>query len=284
MQPLKKDILNVPELPEVETVMRGLEKEMLGETLHHVSVYAPKLRWEIPISLKTLKDEKIIKFSRRSKYVLMELESAKVILIHLGMSGKILFSEVKSYIKQKHDHVLFYFGNGHVAVYNDARRFGMVDVLEKGDVQDSFYLKNLGPEPLGDCFTKDYFYNTLQKSRVAIKVAIMQQKVVVGVGNIYASESLYAAKIHPKTPAHNLTRAQADELHTCIIQVLKNAIAAGGSTLKDYVQADGALGYFQHSFKVYGRENEPCYHCKDEIKKIVLGQRSTFFCGKCQIQ
>ena len=247
-------------------------------------MHAPKLRWKIPVPLKMLKNEKVIKFSRRSKYVLMELESGKVILIHLGMSGKILFSEVKSYIKQKHDHVLFYFGNGQIAIYNDARRFGMVDILDKEGIQDSFYLKSLGPEPLSDCFTIDYFYEILQKSKVSIKVAIMQQRVVVGVGNIYASESLYAAKIHPTTPACNLTLAQVEELHACIIQVLKSAIAAGGSTLKDYVQADGALGYFQHSFKVYGRESEPCYHCNGEIKKVVLGQRSTFFCEKCQIQ
>ncbi len=273
----------MPELPEVETVMRGMEKEMLGKTLDRVAVHIPKLRWDVPAELKSIKNEKVKAFKRRSKYVLISLESGRIILIHLGMSGRILFENKKSHTKQKHDHIVFYFGNEQVAIYNDPRRFGMVDLVDEKALDDSHYMKTLGPEPLGDCFTKDYFYKTLQNSRLAIKTAVMQSKVVVGVGNIYASESLFAAGIDPRVPAGSLTRTQMDTLHTCIIETLKDAIEAGGSTLKDYVQADGSLGYFQHSFKVYGREGEPCKTCESPINKVVLNQRSTFYCPKCQI-
>lgn len=272
----------MPELPEVETVMRGMDKQMRGKVLHRVAVHAPKLRWELPQSLSKLRNLQITSFTRRSKYVLMSLENGQTVLFHLGMSGKILFDKEKSYKKQKHNHAVFYFGDGDVCVFDDPRRFGMVDLLKAEEVEKSFYMKNLGPEPLSNCFTSDYLYNTLQKTGVPIKAAIMHSKVVVGVGNIYASESLFRAGISPLLPAKHIKRESVARLHQAILTTLEEAIAAGGSTLRDYVQADGSLGYFQHAFKVYGRAGEPCYTCSTLIKKVVQAQRSTYYCEKCQ--
>ncbi|MBI1363842.1 MAG: bifunctional DNA-formamidopyrimidine glycosylase/DNA-(apurinic or apyrimidinic site) lyase [Proteobacteria bacterium] len=270
----------MPELPEVETVRRGLEKKILHATLRGVTLRRPDLRFPIPPALGNLQNTRLNALRRRAKYLLMDFDNGQTVLVHLGMSGRLVFADAAT-PPAKHDHVLFHF-DGEDVRFNDARRFGVADMYPTVQEHTVPALAALGPEPLTDAFDGKYLLTSLKGKKSAIKTAIMDNTVVVGVGNIYASESLFRAGILPARAAGKLTRAQTDKLAGCIKDVLTEAIAAGGSSLKDYVQTDGSLGYFAHRFRVYGRDGQLCTVCGTSIRKVIIGQRSTFFCPVCQ--
>jgi formamidopyrimidine-DNA glycosylase len=279
----------MPELPEVETVLRGLEKVLLNRTLLSVDMRRADLRFPLPTNMhKALVHQRITGMERRAKYMLIHFEHGQTLLIHLGMSGRMTIdNNVDDGIEQtaKHDHVIFKTDGGQRIRYNDARRFGMMDIVATAKTAQHKLLKNLGVEPLGDAFTAAALHTQLQNKKIAIKLAIMDQAVVVGVGNIYASEALYGAGINPMRGANTLNQNECKKLVAAIQNVLKRAIEKGGSTLRDYVQSDGELGYFQHEFAVYGRSGLPCKNCTCEggIQKITQGGRSTFFCAVTQV-
>lgn len=274
----------MPELPEVETVKSGLEKRFLNKTIAKVTHSDKKLRHPLPKNIVNILTGATIKsFYRRAKVLFIHLDNDYSLIFHLGMTGKIVF-DINTVAKHlhKHNHFDIYFNDDTYLIFNDIRRFGYVDLCKTDEIEKLDYIKNLAPEPLTDDFNVDYLYNKLKNKQTAIKVAIMDNPTVVGVGNIYACESLFKAGIDPKTPANKVSKAKLNVLVKEIKQTLEIAIAKGGSTLKDYVQADGSLGYFQHEFFVYGKHNEDCKVCGTKIDKITLGQRSTFFCPKCQ--
>lgn len=276
----------MPELPEVETVMRGMEAALCGGRIARVDVRRKDLRVPFPKDLaKKLEGRTMAQFSRRAKYVLVRLDDGQVLVIHLGMSGRIqLVGSKESFSPDKHDHLVVTMQDGRRFALNDARRFGVVLLLPEDKIESHASFQSLGPEPLGNGFDAAYLEKKLKGRKTAVKVAIMDQRIVVGVGNIYACEALYQAGIDPRRAAGAVTRAELDRLVPAIRDVLARAIAAGGSTLRDYKQADGELGYFQHEFKVYGREGEPCpargCGCKKTggVQRMVQGGRSTFFC------
>jgi formamidopyrimidine-DNA glycosylase len=271
----------MPELPEVETVKRSLEKQVLNRVIEKVYISDKRLREPYPKGLQNiLKGREITKIERRSKYLLIDV-GAEYLVVHLGMSGKILYQN-KNYKLQKHDHFILYFEDASLMVFNDARRFGVVDLVKKNKLNQHKLFKHLGIEPLTKDFDGKYLKEKLQNKNIAIKQAIMDAKNLVGVGNIYASESLFRTNINPKTSAKDISLKKLDDLSKNIQIVLKEAIKSGGSTLRDYVRSDGDIGYFQHSFKVYGRENQPCFYCSTSIKRIVQKGRSTFYCPNCQ--
>lgn len=295
----------MPELPEVETVMRGLSPHMTGAKLVKIEQNRENLRFPFPKDfVKRLTDVKVEYLSRRAKYVLVHLSSKDILMMHLGMSGKFTVNGDVSLgdnnVNPKHDHIVFHLSNGDVIRYNDPRRFGYMDLVEEGNLQNHKSFIDLGPEPLGNEFSevtlaekaviKDKNGKVKQAKKTPIKTFLLDQRVVAGLGNIYVLEALYKVKINPKQPVSILvTKAgkptkKATELTKAIRQVLQDAIKAGGSTLKDYAKADGSLGYFQHSFQVYGREGEACLAkgCKGTIERIVQSGRSSFFCPNCQ--
>ncbi|MEM7618209.1 MAG: bifunctional DNA-formamidopyrimidine glycosylase/DNA-(apurinic or apyrimidinic site) lyase [Pseudomonadota bacterium] len=280
----------MPELPEVETVMRGLEPHLQDHKITTIKTYRKDLRIPFPKDLKqTLESKKIISLKRRAKYILINLEGGVILSIHLGMSGRIqIIDKSQKYDRQKHDHFEMVLSNKTRIIYNDPRRFGMIFTLANDDVETHKAFKHLGPEPLGNGFSAEILKERLKSKTVSIKQALLDQTVVVGVGNIYACEALYMAGIHPKKPAGKISLKKLEELVRCIREVLSVAIEAGGSTLKDYRQASGELGYFQHQFKVYDREGEVCNQCASQgrqkacIKRIVQSGRSTFYCSKTQ--
>jgi len=273
----------MPELPEVETTRLGL-MPLVQQTVAQVIIRNGSLRWPIPQQLPELLQGKTLHaLSRRAKYILAHFDEG-VLLLHLGMSGRICLLE-KDEAPQKHDHFDIVFANGQVLRLRDPRRFGAV--LWAGKIpQEHMLLKVLGPEPLEQAFDADYLYRNTRTRSAAIKIAIMDSHLVVGVGNIYASESLFRARIHPQRSAKSLTKAECARLVTEIKNTLSDALAAGGSSLRDFFGADGNPGYFQQQYFVYGRANdksgEPCLVCGAPIKMIRQGQRSTFYCGKCQ--
>ena len=274
----------MPELPEVETVVRGMRQKLDGATLKKVTLRREGLRYPFPPSLGKLKSTKVEHIERRAKFAIMHLGNGLSVLFHLGMSGRILFPESNENLS-KHDHLSLYFEKDGLPIelrMNDPRRFGVVDVCPTAVLETSKHLMTQGPEPFGDEFTADYLYKTLKKRSLPIKQAIMTNKVVVGVGNIYANEALFLSGVDPRRKASALTKKQVTELHSNIVKVLKAAIKAGGTSLKDYVQTDGTLGYFQHNFKVYGRAGKACPTCKAGIQKIVQGGRASYFCPQCQ--
>ncbi len=295
----------MPELPEVETVMRGLSPHMTGAKLVKIEQNRENLRFPFPKDfVKRLTDVKVEYLSRRAKYVLVHLSSKDILMMHLGMSGKFTVNGDVSLgdnnVNPKHDHIVFHLSNGDVIRYNDPRRFGYMDLVEEGNLQNHKSFIDLGPEPLGNEFSevtlaekaviKDKNGKVKQAKKTPIKTFLLDQRVVAGLGNIYVLEALYKVKINPKQPVSILvTKAgkptkKATELTKAIRQVLQDAIKAGGSTLKDYAKADGSLGYFQHSFQVYGREGEACLAkgCKGTIERIFQSGRSSFFCPHCQ--
>jgi formamidopyrimidine-DNA glycosylase len=273
----------MPELPEVETVKNGLAKQIYGKTIKDVFVGSKKLRVPFPPKLsETLVDNKIIGLARRSKYILVELSNKKTLVIHLGMSGRILYKEGPYKKPEKHDHFILKFTDGSQIIFNDPRRFGLVTLIENKELNSHPLFKDLGAEPLEKGFDGKYLKKVFNKKSQPVKQALMDSHNLVGVGNIYASEALFRTKINPVTPAGKISPAKLKELSENIKIVLKAAIRSGGSTLRDYVRSDGDVGYFQHSFKVYGREKEPCVSCGSYIKRIVQQGRSTFFCPKCQ--
>lgn len=273
----------MPELPEVETVCRGLAPALTGHKITSVTVNRRKLRIPVPRDFeKTLTGSRIVKIRRRAKYIIMELDNGTSALWHLGMSGSMIISATMP-VPAKHDHVIFQAG-GKTITFNDPRRFGLVTADQTKNLADNKLLRHLGPEPLESGFNAKYLHEKLSTKKIAVKLAIMDQRLVVGVGNIYASEALFAARIDPRRSALTITREEAATLARAIKAVLKRAIAAGGSSLRDYVQADGELGYFQHAWAVYNKKGKACPGCRctlaktGGIAKIIQGGRATFYC------
>jgi len=270
----------MPELPEVETTRRGIEPHVLGQRVSSVTVRDPRLRWPVPEDLaRRLVGQAIASVKRRAKYLLLGFDTG-TLMIHLGMSGSLRIVEPGTTLR-KHDHVDICLDSGRCLRLHDPRRFGAVLWIE-GPAQQHPLLAHLGPEPLSDAFDAGYLFRSTRKRRVAIKQHVMNSQVVVGVGNIYASESLFLAGIRPGRAAGRLTRAECVRLTETIRQVLGEAIAQGGTTLRDFVREDGSHGYFQQSLRVYGRTGQACTSCDTPIKQIVQGNRSTYYCPGCQ--
>jgi formamidopyrimidine-DNA glycosylase len=269
----------MPELPEVETTRRGLLPRLQGKTLQTVKVRDGRLRWPVPGDLnRQLSGKKLRSIARRGKYLLFDFGNVFQI-VHLGMSGSLRFvSEDEP--PGVHDHIDWFFGGNEILRLRDPRRFGAVLLAE--DPANHPLLAHLGPEPLTANFDGASLYSASRGRRTAIKNLIMDSRIVVGVGNIYASESLFRAGIRPGRAAGRLTRAECAKLAAAIKTTLQNAVKAGGSSLRDYVAADGELGYFQLHTKVYDRAGLPCKVCGTPIKKLPGGQRSTFYCPVCQ--
>lgn len=273
----------MPELPEVEVTRRGL-LPVEGALIEQATIRHHGLRWPIPADLpQHLQGRRVLKLRRRAKYILAEIGSTDVegvLLLHLGMSGRLCLLE-RDFPAEKHDHFDIRFVDGRVIRLRDPRRFGAVLWLDQ-DPMHHVLLNRLGPEPLEPAFNADYLYRQLRTRNAAIKTTIMDAHLVVGVGNIYASESLFRAGIHPETPAKSLSLAQCELLVQEIKATLNAALEAGGSSLRDFFGADGNPGYFQQTYFVYGRTGEPCRVCQQAIFTIRLGQRSTFYCQVCQ--
>lgn len=269
----------MPELPEVETTCRGIAPHSEGRTVRDVVVRQPQLRWPVPDSLNRLVGQTINAVSRRAKYVLLETDAGTAML-HLGMSGSLRVVDA-ALPAGKHDHVDLVLDSGQAIRLHDPRRFGAVLWTEDA-IEYHKLIQHLGPEPLTDAFNAGYLYACAQKRSLSVKQFIMDAQVVVGVGNIYASESLFMAGISPKRAANKVSKARYVLLTDCIKSVLAKAIQQGGTTLRDFVQAEGKPGYFQQQLNVYGRSGEDCRQCGETIRQIKQGQRSTFYCARCQ--
>ena len=286
----------MPELPEVETVRRGLEPVMTGATVSRLELRRPDLRFPFPERFGArIEGQCITALSRRAKYLLAELSSGETLLMHLGMSGRFLIQSPAEpdtampgdFVHEagrlpQHDHVVFHLSTGARVIYNDARRFGFMAMTAPGEV--SPYLEGLGLEPLGNALSGEAILSLFDGKAAPMKAALLDQRLIAGLGNIYVCEALHRTKLHPALPAGRLAAAKADELAGHIRDVLNEALVSGGSTLRDFSHADGSLGYFQHAFRVYDREDEPCLTpgCTSLIKRIVQSGRSTFFCPTCQ--
>ncbi|WP_300033141.1 bifunctional DNA-formamidopyrimidine glycosylase/DNA-(apurinic or apyrimidinic site) lyase [uncultured Roseobacter sp.] len=282
----------MPELPEVETVRRGLTPAMQGAVITRAEVNRPDLRWPFPERMaERLTGAQVLGLRRRSKYILADLDTAETLLIHLGMSGRMLISgdPLGQFVHEhpapeKHDHVVLHMDNGARITFNDPRRFGAMDLMQTAGAESHKLLAVLGPEPLGNDFHESHLIDAFRGRMTPVKSALLDQKIVSGLGNIYVCEALFRAKIHPKRKAGRISEPRVASLVPIIRQVLADAIDAGGSSLRDFRQADGELGYFQHSFDVYGRENDPCRAagCPGVIGRIVQSGRSSFYCAQCQ--
>lgn len=269
----------MPELPEVETTRRGIEKHLLGNSVVDVVVRQWQLRWPIPKALaRHIKGQRITKVERRGKYLLVQCNGG-TLMIHLGMSGslRVLNKDIPA---EKHDHVDLILSSGDCLRLRDPRRFGAI--LWASDWLQHDLIKDLGPEPLSNDFNSEYLFEKSRKRKVALKTFIMNSHIVVGVGNIYASEALFRAGVRPTRAAGKMTRAEAARLVRVIKEVLKEAIKQGGTTLRDFTASDGKPGYFKQKLAVYGREGKPCPHCKTIVKQITLGQRASYYCPACQ--
>ncbi len=270
----------MPELPEVETSLRGIEPYIKGQKVIDVVVRQPRLRWPIPKALaKELANQTIEHLERRGKYIIMHTAVGSVIL-HLGMSGSLRILD-KGTLADKHDHIDLVFSNSKLLRLRDPRRFGAV-LWTRKDPHKHKLINNLGPEPLSDAFDTDYLYALGKSRKVAIKTLIMNSQIVVGVGNIYASESLFLAGINPKRAANRISRQRYALLVSAIKQILQQAIKQGGTTLRDFTREDGKPGYFKQTLAVYGRTGETCNTCGSDIKQFTQAQRSTFYCPSCQ--
>lgn len=282
----------MPELPEVETVRRGLEPVMAGHRILAAAVNRPDLRWPFPPQMaERLTGQSITALRRRSKYILCDLSSGETLIIHLGMSGRMLISgaQVGGFYHehpapQVHDHVVLEMDNGARVTFNDARRFGAMDLSPTDQIEAHWLIAKIGPEPLGNSFDGPYLIAKFHNRQTPVKSALLDQRLVAGLGNIYVCEVLFRAGLHPKRKAGRIAAARVAGLVPIIRDVLTEAIEAGGSSLRDYRQADGELGYFQHGFQVYDREGEPCVAqgCDGTIQRIVQSGRSSFFCPRCQ--
>lgn len=271
----------MPELPEVETTRRGIEPHLVGVRIQEVIVRRHDLRQPISKNLADIEGRRILGVSRRSKYLLVEIDDGSSVLIHLGMSGSLRISDPAEAWK-KHDHFALTLANGKQLRFHDPRRFGLVLRLTGADPLAHPLLKNLGPEPFDDAFDAGFLKSACGHRSAAIKLVIMDAKIVVGVGNIYASEALFRAGIRPATAAGKLTKPRCAKLVAAIRAVLTDSIEAGGTTLRDFLHADGEPGYFKQMLFVYGRKGEPCRVCGTPIRHAVLGQRATFWCSRCQ--
>jgi formamidopyrimidine-DNA glycosylase len=269
----------MPELPEVETTRRGLTPYVVGRTIARVEVREPRLRWPVATALpRTLAGARIRTLERRAKYLLFGTD-AGTLLVHLGMSGSLRYLP-EPQEPARHDHVDLHFAGGGALRLNDPRRFGSILLTETPSAHP--LLKDLGPEPLGDEFDADYLWRASRNRRVAIKQQLMNGRVVVGVGNIYASEALFRARVHPQRMAGRIARARFEPLVEAVRDVLRDAIEEGGTTLRNFVGGDGKPGYFRTSLRVYERAGLPCLVCGAPIARRVLGQRATFYCPRCQ--
>ena len=270
----------MPELPEVETVCRGIIPHLTGHTITKIIVRESRLRWPIPAPLlqKQLLSQNIISVARRAKYIFIRAPNGYLI-IHLGMSGTLQIATAATPLK-KHDHFDCVLSNGKILRFNDPRRFGCI--LWATNPDDLAIIASLGPEPFSKIFSAKYLLQQAQKRKISIKAFIMNNQVVVGVGNIYASESLFLARINPLMPAQELTLPQASQLCKAIKSTLTQAIKLGGTSLKDFRHSDGKLGYFKNELQVYDRRGEKCYRCNVIIQAKKIGQRMTYFCSYCQ--
>ncbi len=269
----------MPELPEVETTRRALARRLRGARVARVVVHRRDLRTPLPEQLPArLAGRRLVAFGRRGKYLLLVLESREVLLVHLGMAGRLVLDGPP----QPHTHLELHFVDGTRLAFTDPRRFGLVDLLPQRGLKDDPRLAGLGPEPLAPGFDAERLGRALAGRVRPIKEALSDQRIVAGLGNIYACEALFLARIHPLTPAGRLGPGRRLRLVEAIRQVLEAAIAAGGSSLRDYVAADGRLGNFQNAFRVYDREGAPCPRCGAPVVRIITGNRSTFLCRRCQ--
>ncbi|MEO0413928.1 MAG: bifunctional DNA-formamidopyrimidine glycosylase/DNA-(apurinic or apyrimidinic site) lyase [Verrucomicrobiota bacterium] len=275
----------MPELPEVETTLRGISPWVVGETIQDLEIRNRSLRWPIPdIIGSSLVGQTIDSARRRGKYLLLQLSGGGTLIIHLGMSGSLRVVTKDDSDWRKHDHVGLTVSSGKELRFHDPRRFGCWLYSAPGEAPEECHalLNELGPEPLGDDFNEAYLWKKCRDRKVAIKQLIMNSKVVVGVGNIYACEALFLAGISPRKAAGRVTRKKIGLLVDAIREVLGDAIEMGGTTLRDFLNAEGEAGYFKQELRVYDRENEICRTCDAEIKRIVQSNRSTFYCSACQ--
>lgn len=275
----------MPELPEVETVRRGLIPALEGRRFTAVTVRRSDLRQPLPSDFsERLVGRRVSRIDRRAKYLLVHLDDGQTVIGHLGMSGRMNVAPAEGYAPATHDHLLFETDQAKLIVFNDTRRFGLMDLCETDDLDDHPLLRHLGPDPLGNQFNGPSLLAAIEQRRSPIKALLLDQTVVSGLGNIYVCESLFRAGISPRRQGTNIGNVRADRLAHIIRDVLTEAIGAGGSSLRDYVQASGELGYFQHNFRVYGREGEACTTGRTghEIRRIVQSNRSTFYCPHCQ--
>lgn len=270
----------MPELPEVETTLRGVSPWTIGYKIKKIKIHNASLRWPIPPEVHTLEGLTIVNAYRRAKYLIFELSDNQHLMMHLGMSGVIRVVETKEKL-QKHDHFEMFFDHSRVMRFNDPRRFGCILLVGK-DPNKHVLLENLGPEPLTENFNGQWLKEKSAHRTVAVKNFIMNNHIVVGVGNIYAAESLFLSGIHPKRAAKNISLKRYEVLAENIKEVLSNAIKAGGTTLNDFKNTDGKPGYFQQKLFVYGRQGKACYQCGSIISHSVLGQRASCFCKVCQ--
>jgi len=281
----------MPELPEVETTRKGLLKAIEGDVIRGVEIHTSALRFPLPDNMhERLAGCKVLDIARRAKYLLIRLSNGHELLVHLGMSGRFqVFSPGSAKPpRQKHDHVIFRTRRGCEVRFNDPRRFGFMALLATTEVNNNKFIRDLGPEPLGNSFNGPALAAALYGRRTSIKSALLNQKIVAGLGNIYVCEALYHSNISPKRGAYTIQGVRAERLAASIKHVLLLAISAGGSSLRDFRHADGGLGYFQHQFAVYGREREYCPRCEITnrlegcIQRISQSGRSTFFCSQWQ--
>ena len=289
----------MPELPEVETVRRGLAPAMEGRLIARAEIRRDGLRWPFPPDMgRRLQGQRVLRLRRRGKYILCDLQSGETLLIHLGMSGRMLIDGGQSAPTQRplpapgrHDHVLLHMegggsgdGTGRRVTFNDARRFGMMDLWPTERLDEHRLLAGLGPEPLGNGFSARWLHDGLKRRRGPVKTALLDQRLVAGLGNIYVCEALWRARIRPTRRSCSLSAPRVARLVPVIREVLEEAIAAGGSSLRDHRRTDGALGYFQHGFAVYGRAGKPCKTpgCNGKIARTVQSGRSSFHCRQCQ--
>lgn len=289
----------MPELPEVETVRQGLSPAMEGQVIERLEQRRPNLRFPFPKNFAgRLTGRRVMRLGRRAKYLLIHLDDETVLISHLGMSGRFTIcmadgpptSSETPDGSGAHDHIVFHMGSGTRIVYTDHRRFGYMDLVPEEDLATCKHLAGLGPEPNGNSFSSESLTQALRGKRSPIKSALLDQSVVAGLGNIYVCEALYRARISPRRLAYTIAgkgpqpSARTERLVPAIRDVISEAIQAGGSSLRDYAQADGELGYFQHSFQVYGREGEACLTpgCAASVTRIVQSGRSSFYCSSCQ--
>jgi len=287
----------VPELPEVETVRRGLAPVMEGRRILAADVRRPDLRWPFPPGMAArLEGARVLRLGRRSKYILADLDTGETLILHLGMSGRMLISAPETLrampgvfhhlhpAPEKHDHVVLDLEGGARVTFNDARRFGAMDLVPTEAVAAHRLLAGLGPEPLGNGFHEAHLVAGLRGRMTPVKAALLDQRLVAGLGNIYVCEALFRAGIAPWRKAGRIAAPRVAALVPVIRTVLEEAIAAGGSSLRDYRQAGGELGYFQHAFRVYGREGAPCVTpgCAGRVRRMVQAGRSSFWCPVCQ--
>ena len=286
----------MPELPEVETVMRGVAPALCGERIERARAFRADLRWRLPENFADrLTGRRVVELARRSKYILAALDDGWTWLIHLGMTGRFAVGALDGERREPgafardpgergaHDHLVLE-TRAHRLIYNDVRRFGAMDLAPTAEIGAHKLLSGLGPEPLTSDFNAAYLGRRLQGRAITLKTALLDQKIVAGLGNIYVCEALWRARLSPRTMAATVKKGGLSALVRAVKAVLKEAIASGGSSLRDYRQADGELGYFQHRFAVYGREGEPCARerCRGVVRRIVQSGRSSFFCPNCQ--